>query len=100
MFACYAFVLVNFTGEEFNAERIRKLNSKVVSGEKYVPDAEFEIDAYSEINEIIQEYFDAYVVADFDRLEAVATPISDMEKSYITAMSPFYEEYQNIPYSV
>lgn len=89
-------VLVFFTGSEFNAERIAKQNSKEVSGEDYVPDAEFEVDAYPEVNELINEYFSAYVVADFTTLEAIATPLTEMEKSYITAMGQFYEEYQNI----
>ena len=96
LFVAMIVVLVFFTGPEFNAERIVKQNSKEVSGEDYVPDAEFEVDAYPEVNELIKEYFSAYVAADFTTLEALAKPISEMEKSYITAMSPFYEEYQNI----
>lgn len=96
LFVVMIVVLVFFTGPEFNAERIAKQNSKEVSGEDYVPDAEFEVDAYPEVNELIKEYFSAYVAADFTTLEALAKPISEMEKSYITAMSPFYEEYQNI----
>ena len=96
LFVVLVIVLMFFAGSEFNADRIAKQNSKEVSGEDYVPDAEFEVDAYPEINELIKEYFRAYVAADFTALESLAKPISDMEKSYITAMSPFYEEYQNI----
>ena len=96
LFLVFVVVLIFFAGPEFNAERIAKQNSKEVSGEAYVPDAEFEVDAYPEVNELIKEYFSAYVAADFVTLEALAKPVSDMEKSYITAMSPFYEEYQNI----
>lgn len=96
LFAVLVIVLMFFAGPEFNADRIAKQNSKEVSGEDYVPDAEFQIDAYPEVNELIKEYFSAYVLADFTTLESLAKPLSDMEKSYITAMSPFYEEYQNI----
>lgn len=96
LFVALVVVLVFFAGPEFNADRIAKENSKEVSGEDYIPDAEFEVDAYPEVNELIKEYFSAYVAADFTTLEALANPVSDMEKSYITAMSPFYEEYQNI----
>lgn len=96
LFILMVIVLVFFTGEAFNADRIAKRNSKTVSGEDYVPDAEFEVDAYPEVNELIAEYFAAYVNCDFETLEMVATPVSDMEKSYIAAMSQFYEEYQNI----
>ena len=47
-------VLVFFAGPEFNAERIAKQNSIEVSGEDYVPDAEFEVDAYPEVNNLIK----------------------------------------------
>ena len=96
LFVVLVLVLVLFSGPEFNAERIAKQNSKEVSGEDYVPDAEFQVDAYPEVNELIKEYFRAYVAADFTTLESLVKPFSEMEKSYITAMSPFYEEYQNI----
>lgn len=96
LFVVMVVVLVFFAGPEFNAERIAKQNSKEVSGEDYVPDAVFQIDVYPEINELISEYFGAYVAADFTTLERFVKPLSEMEKSYITAMSPFYEEYQNI----
>lgn len=96
LFICFVLVLNFFTGTEFNKDRIAKLNSVEVSGEEYEPEAEFEINAYTEVNELIQTYFDAYVNADFVTLEAVATPISEMEKSYITTMSQFYEAYQNV----
>ncbi len=96
LFICFVVVLIFFAGPEFNGERIAKLNHVEVSGEDYVPDAEFEIDAYTELNGLIQTYFDAYVKADFATLEAVAYPISEMEQSYITTMSQFYEGYENI----
>ena len=96
LFVVLVLILIFFTGSEFNADRIAKNNSIEVSGEDYVPDKEFEVDAYPEVNELIKEYFSAYVAADFTTLEALATPLSEMEKSYITTMSQFYEEYQNI----
>lgn len=96
LFICLVLVLVFFTGETFNSKRMAKINSKEVSGEKYEPDAEFEVDAYPEVNKLITDYFAAYVVADFDTLETLAKPVSEMEKSYITTMSQFYEEYRNI----
>jgi len=96
LFVCMVLILVFFTGEKFNAIRIAKLNSKTVSGEDYVPDAKFEVNAYEDVNTLISKYFTAYVDADFTTLEEIATPISDMEKSYITTMSQFYDAYQNI----
>lgn len=96
LFVCFVVVLIFFAGPEFNSERIAKINHVEVSGEDYVPDAEFEIDAYVELNELVQTYFDAYIRADFTTLEVVAYPISEMEQSYITTMSQFYEGFQNV----
>lgn len=96
LFICLVLVLVFFTGETFNSKRMAKINSKEVSGEKYEPEAEFEVDAYPEVNKLISDYFAAYVEANFDVMETLATPISEMEKSYITTMSQFYEEYRNV----
>lgn len=96
LFICFLVVLFFFTGPEFNSERIAKLNSIEVSGEEYEPDAEFEIDAYTELNELIQTYFDAYVNADIATLQSVAYPMSEMEQSYITTISQFYDAYQNV----
>lgn len=96
LFVVFVLFLVFFTGEDFNAERIAMQNSVQVSGADYVPDAEFEVDEYPAVNELIKEYFEAYVAADFATLETIVSPLSEMEKSYITTMSPFYEAYQNI----
>ena len=96
LFICLVLVLVFFTGETFNSKRMAKINSKEVTGEKYEPDASFEVDAYPEVNKLITDYFKAYVNADVASLEKLATPVSEMEKSYITTMSQFYEEYRNV----
>lgn len=96
LFVCFLLVLVFFTGPQFNSGRIAKRNSIEVSGEEYQPDAKFEVDAYPELNELILAYFNAYVNADFVVLEEVAQPLTEMEKSYITTMSQFYDAYENI----
>lgn len=96
LFVVMMLVLYFFTGEDYVANRVAEMNSKPVSGENYVPEKEFKVNAYEELNELITTYFEAYVEADFETLSEIATPISDMEKSYITALSSFYEEYQNL----
>ncbi len=96
LFVVMTLVLYFLTGEEYIANREEQKNNKPVSGEDYVPDKEFKVDAYEEVNELIATYFGAYVEADFDTLSEIATPISEMEMSYITTLSQFYEEYQNI----
>ena len=81
LFVVFVVVLVFFAGPEFNADRIAKQNSIEVSGEDYVPDAEFEVDAYPELNALIEQYFKAYVAADLTTLDSLVSPLSDMEKS-------------------
>ena len=96
LFVVMVVILIFFTGEEALAKRMAYLNSQTVSGENYVPDKEFEVDAYPEVNALIESYFEAYVDADFATLDTLATPISEKEKSYIAIMSQYYEEYRNI----
>ena len=96
LFALVVITLYFFTGEDYIAKRLEAMNSRPVSGEDYVPDKEFEIDAYEEVNELITTYFEAYVNADIETLETVAHPISEMEKTYVGVITSYYEEYQNI----
>ena len=96
LFVVMLVVLYFATGADAIAKRLDRINNKTVSGEDYVPDKEFEINANPELNNLISTYFDAYVNADFEILESLATPVSDMEKSYITVMSQYYESFENI----
>ena len=96
LFTLVVVTLYFFTGEEFIAKRLAAINSRPVSGENYVPDKEFGVNAHEEVNELIQTYFEAYVNADIETLEMVANPISEMEKTYIGVITSHYEEYQNI----
>jgi hypothetical protein len=89
-------ILFFFTGEEYIKNRQEAEANKTISGAKYEPADEFDVDAYPALNELIKTYFEAYVAADFEALAEVATPLSDMEKSYISTMSQYYEEYRNI----
>lgn len=59
-------------------------------------DSDFEKDAHADVNELITSYFAAYASADIDALEAIASPISDNEKSYIQVFSAYIESYENI----
>ena len=59
-------------------------------------DPDFEKDAHADVNELINSYFAAYASADIDALEAIASPISDNEKSYIRVFSAYIESYENI----
>lgn len=96
LFVLVVITLTFFTGEDYIAKRQEALNNRPVSGDDYVPEKEFEIDAYAELNELIQTYFEAYVDGDMETLEMLASPISEMEQSYIEMITSHYEAYQNI----
>lgn len=68
-------------------------NSQTVD---FMLDSDFEQDAHADVNELITSYFTAYAAADIDALEAIASPISDNEKSYIQVFSAYIESYENI----
>lgn len=57
---------------------------------------EFEVDAYENVNTLVSQYFTAYAAGDVDTIAAIATPISDNEKSYITEYSKYVDSYENI----
>ena len=60
------------------------------------PTEEFEVDALPEINTLIENYYTAYAAGDVAALETYATPISDLEKSYIGVFSQFVSGYEDI----
>lgn len=74
----------------------KKHENDVVTGDEYEPATEFEVDAYPQLNELIIKYFQAYINADIATLETIVSPLTDMEKSYLTEMSKYYEEYHNV----
>ena len=53
-------------------------------------------DAYPKINELISNYYTSYANGDVDTLATLADPVSDMEKSYISAFSEYVDAYENI----
>ena len=56
----------------------------------------YQVDAVEAVNELIAKYYKAYAAGDIDTVSAIATPMSQNEKSYISMMSQYVEEYQNI----
>lgn len=59
-------------------------------------DEEFEVDAYTEVNELIQKYYECRAAGDADGIEKIAFPITETEKSYIKLYSKYVEKYENI----
>ena len=58
----------------------------------------FQKNAYPEVNELIQNYFNAYAAGDLETLMRLATPVSEKEQGYITLFSQFVEQYQNMDF--
>lgn len=59
-------------------------------------DEDFEVDAYTEVNELIQKYYECRAAGDAEGIEKIAFPITETEKSYIELYSKYVEKYENI----
>ncbi len=57
---------------------------------------EFQVDAYEDINTLIENYLNAYMSGATDEIELYAQPVSDTEKSYIEFYSEYAERAENI----
>lgn len=66
--------------------------------EDFVFQENFDIDSQSEMRDLISAYYEAYASNDMDALEKVAYPISDNEKSYIAAVSKYYDKIDKFTY--
>lgn len=56
----------------------------------------YQVDAVTEVKELITQYYTACAAGDTEAVQKYATPISANELSHITMMSQFVEGYQNI----
>ena len=57
---------------------------------------EFQVDAFDDINTLIENYLNAYMSGSTDEIELYAQPVSDTEKSYIEFYSDYAERAENI----
>lgn len=66
--------------------------------QEQVADAQdaYEISENEALNQLFGKYYELYAAGNVDELAAIATPVSDMEKSYIQMMSGYVESYSNI----
>lgn len=78
-------------------EKQEKENQEEVTQEQ-VADAQdaYEISENEALNQLFGKYYELYAAGNVDELAAIATPVSDMEKSYIQMMSGYVESYSNI----
>ena len=86
-------VLLVYTGKQSgNSNKNGKVESTEISG----ADGTYEVDSNEEINTLITNYFNAYANGDVDTIATLATPLSDIEKSYISMYSQYVDAYQSI----
>ena len=58
----------------------------------------YQIDAFPEVNALIQDYYTAYAAGDLATLQTLATPISERELGYIGLYSQYVEGYENLTF--
>ena len=56
----------------------------------------YEVNENKELNSLIQKYYELYAAGNVEELATIATPLSDMEKSYIQMMSGYVESYNEL----
>lgn len=73
-------------------------SKKENTNQEQVADAqdEYAVNENKELNSLIEQYYGLYASGDVEGLAQIATPLSDMEKSYIQLMSGYVEGYSNI----
>lgn len=56
----------------------------------------YEVDKNKEIIQLMNDYYTDLAAGDVEALKKIATPISDMEQSYIAMLSQYIESYQDV----
>lgn len=85
-------ILVKFTGGSEKQNLAEGTEITEIAG----ADGTYEVDENQDINNLITNYYTAYANGDVDTIAALATPLSENEKSYITMFSQYVEAYQSI----
>ena len=85
-------VLLVYTGKQGGNSGSNAADTTEISG----AEGTYEVDSNEEINTLITNYFNAYANGDTDTIATLATPLSDLEKSYISMYSQYVEAYQSI----
>lgn len=98
LFIVFVLVLVNCTGPKSDAGDTQsgtQIDSTQPTTE-YNLSGKLEKNASQELVDVITNYYTAYAAGDTETLEGFVSPLSDNEKSYIGALSDYYEKYENI----
>lgn len=98
LFIVFVLVLVNCTGPQSDVGDTQtgtQIDSTQPATE-YELSGKLEKNASQELVDVITNYYTAYAAGDTETLEGFVSPLSDNEKSYIGALSDYYEKYENI----
>lgn len=98
LFIVFVLVLVNCTGPKNDVTDTQVGTETVVTEAhtEYPLKGNLEKSTDQELIDLITNYYTAYASGDCETLESLASPLSDNEKSYIGALSDYYEKYENI----
>ena len=88
-------VLVN-CGTKKDGTQVNMVNPATETTAEAETQEAFQVDTYEDVNALINQYFTAYAAGDVDTIAAIATPITDNEKSYIAEYSKYVDSYENI----
>ena len=95
LFLVLVLVLVN-CGTKKDGTQINMVNQATETTAEAETQEAFQVDTYEDVNALINQYFTAYAAGDVDTIAAIATPITDNEKSYIAEYSKYVDSYENI----
>ena len=98
LFIVFVLVLVKCTGPKSNTGDTQsgtQIDSTQPATE-YKLSGKLEKNASQELVDVITNYYTAYAAGDTETMEGFVSPLSDNEKSYIGALSDYYEKYENI----
>lgn len=95
LFLVLVLVLVN-CGTKKDGTQVNMVNPATETTAEAETQESFQVDTYENVNALINQYFTAYAAGDVDTIAAIATPITDDEKSYIAEYSKYVDSYENI----
>lgn len=79
-------VEISVTDDSFSSKGYETAQGEIV----------IEKNAYPEVNELVEQYFDARTKADMDKLGTLVSNIENIQKKDLIELQNYIEEYQNI----
>lgn len=80
-------------------EEVITIDETTTADEAAEPEPEpndLKVDAYPEVNELVNKYFTAMAESDIDTIKQIVTPLTEEEQAQITQKKEYIEGYDNI----